>query len=343
VETDIAKAITDKLRPRLAAEGRQRVAKLSTENPAAHQLYLRGRYLQNKRAFDFNSQTKAVEFFQQAIDLDPNYALAYAGLSDSYLRLGDARAEEAALKALALDDQLTEAHAALGNVRTVKMDWRGAEKEFKRAIELSPNYAPAHYSYARYLRFRGQPERALAEFTQAVQLDPVSVDYGAGLGSALCSLGQYDRGIAQIKESSRLEPNDALPYLGLASCYAQHKMYQDAMDRLQYGMTLDHGGDAMAPLWMGYLAWVHALAGEKDRALALVNELKERNRVWDLEAMIALVYDALGDKEQVFEWLEKGFQGKSRMLVGLRAVPWSDAVRSDPRYADLIRRIGFPP
>jgi len=343
VETDIARAITDKLRPRLAAEGRRRVTKLSTENPAAHQLYLRGRYLQNKPTFDFDSQTKAVEFFQRAIDLDPNYALAYAGLSDSYLRLGDARAEEAALKALALDDQLTEAHVALGNLRTFKMDWGGAEKELKRAIELNPNYAPAHYFYAKYLRYRGHPEQALAEFTQAVQLDPVSVDYGVGLGSSLCSLGQYDRGIAQIKESSRLEPNDAFPYLGLASCYAQHKMYQDAMDRLQYGMTLDHGGDAMAPLWLGYLAWVHALSGERDRALALVNELKERNRLMDLEAMIALVYDALGDRKLVFEWLEKAIQGRSRMLVALRTVPWSDSVRSDPRYADLIRRIGFPP
>ena len=221
------------------------------------------------------------------------------------------------------------------------MDWGGAEKELKRAIELNPNYAPAHYFYAKYLRYRGHPEQALAEFTQAVQLDPVSVDYGVGLGSTLCSLGQYDRGIAQIKESSRLEPNDAFPYLGLASCYAQHKMYQDAMDRLQYGMTLDHGGDAMAPLWLGYLAWVHALSGERDRALALVNELKERNRIMELEAMIALVYDALGDKELVFEWLEKAYAERSGQMEYIKIQYPFEPFHSDPRYLDLLKRMGM--
>jgi TolB-like protein/Tfp pilus assembly protein PilF len=337
VEAEIAKSITDKLRPRLTAQGQLRVTKLSTENPLAHQLYLRGRYLQNKRLPE--SETKAVELFQQAIDLDRNYALAYAGLSDSYFRLGDARAEEVALKALALDDQLAEAHAALGNLRMSKMDWSGAEKELKRAIELNPKYARAFYYYGMFLRFTGHPDQALAEFTQAVQLDPVSIDYGAGLGGTLCSIGQYDRGIAQFKESSQLEPNDAVPHLGLMLCYARKKMYQDAIDSLQYGMTLR---PAMEPYFLGWLAWTRALSGEKDRALTLVNELKERNRVHDLEGMIALVYDGLGDKEAVFEWLEKAFRGHSQWLVALRIFPWSESVRADPRYTDLMRRIGFP-
>ena len=220
------------------------------------------------------------------------------------------------------------------------MQWSGAEKELKQAIELNPKHPRAHYFYGRYLNYTGHRDQAAAEFTQAVQLDPVSVEYGASLGGILCSLGQYDRGISQLKESSQLEPNDAYPHVGLALCYARNKMYQEAIDKLQYAMTLM---PAMEAYFLGWLGWIRALSGEKDRALTLVNELKERNRVHDLEGMIALVYDGLGDKDAVFEWLEKAYRGHSQGLVALRVTPWSESVRSDPRFADLLHRIGFPP
>jgi len=186
------------------------------------------------------------------------------------------------------------------------MDWSGAKKELKRAIELNPKYARAHYFYGMYLNYTGHPDQAVAEFTQAVQLDPVPVDYGADLGGTLCSMGQYDRGIAQLKESLQLEPNDVYANIGLAFCYSQKKMYQDAIDRLQYAMTLNQVMPAFSvsqrDRLMGWLAWTHALSGERDRALTIVSELKERalgyDRAWlyDLEGMIALVYDRLGDK-----------------------------------------------
>ncbi len=348
VEEEIAKAISEKIRPRLTAEVQHRLMRRSTDNPQAHQVYLRGRYFWNKRTKEALNQ--GIEYFQQAIELDPKYALAYTGLADSYRLLAYYRyaplkenytsAEAASSKALALDDELAEAHAALGALRLEKWDWLGAEKELKRAIALNPNYAPAHDSYGTYLNRTGHNEEAEAEFIRAQQLDPASAAYSVDVGNVLCQMGQYERGIAQLKESLRLDPNYTLArnVLG-AACYLRNSLYQEAIDEFKQALAMDPTDRR----FLGPLAGAHARLGNQDQALTILKELKERDQSQDVATSIAQVYIGLDDKDRAFEWLEKAYQRRSDLLARLKVAPMYFALRSDPRYAELVRRIGFPP
>jgi len=349
LEEDLAKSISDKLRPRLAPEVQRRVTKLNTENSEAYQLYLRGRYFWNKRTKEGLNQ--GIDCFQRALILDPKYALAYAGLADSYTLLGfysyapkketSELAEAAAQKAIALDDGLAEAHAALGNIRITNWDWQSAERELKRAIELNPNYAPAHNWLGLYWLWVGHPDQAMGEYTRAQQIDPASSVYCANVGTTLCYSGQYDRGIAQLKDCLQLEPGFPLPRIMLATiCYAPKKMYREAIDELKQGMS---SGPA-ARFYLSTLAWVYALSGDRDQARLLLKQFKEqKDSIDDAAAGIGLVYAALGEKDQAFEWLEKAYQRHSSSLFGLRFGPIGENLRADPRYTDLLRRMGLPP
>jgi serine/threonine protein kinase/tetratricopeptide (TPR) repeat protein len=348
VEEDIAKAISDKLRPRLTAEVQHRVTRQNTENAQAYQLYLRGRYFWNKRTKE--GLNKGVEYFQQAIELDPNYALAYAGLADSYSLLAHylyapwkqnlARAEAAALKALALNDELAEAHAALGNISMNNWDWLAAETHLKRAIALNPNYATAHNWYGLYLNWMGHLEQAAAEFTRAQQLDPASAVFSANMGSILCQMRQYQRGIEQLKEALQLEPNYSFIHVLLASvCYIPQQKYQESLDQLKQAVTLNPAN----PVFLASLGWAYGLAGEKDRAVTILKELKRREESEDMATAIAQVYMGLGDKDRAFEWAEKAYQRHSSELASLSIAACNDEIRSDPRFVDLFRRLGLPP
>src|SRR5215471_19253823 len=316
LEEDLAKSISEKLRPRLAPEVQRRVTKLNTENSEAYQLYLRGRYFWNKRTKEGLNQ--GIDYFQRALALDPKYALAYAGLADSYTLIGfyfyaprketSELAEAAAQKAIALDDGLAEAHAALGNIRIANWDWQGAERELRRAIELNPNYAPSHGWLGLYWLWTGYLDQAMGEFTRAQQLDPASAVYGANLGTILCATGQYDRGIAQLKDSLQLEPGFLLPRVMLATiCYLPKKRYREAIDELKQG---GNSGPA-APYYLGTLAWVNAFSGDRDQARLLLKQFKERDGTIDAAAVIGIVYATLGEKDQAFEWLEKAYQRRS--------------------------------
>ncbi len=346
VEEEIAGAISDKIRPRLTSEVQRRVTKLSTGNPDAYRAYLRGRYVWNKRSKE--SLTKAIEYFERAIDLDPTYALAWAGLADAHTLLAFyayapwkesyAKAEAAALKALSLDDQLAEAHAALGNLRLENWEFLSAEKELKQAIALNPNYAIAHNWYGLYLNWIGHLDQAMAEYARGQQLDPASSLYGSNMGGILCQLGQYDLGIAQLKESLQLDQGYGMAHFLLAGlCYLPKRMYREAIDELK------QMGGLNEPIPLTALAWAYALSGDRDRALSLLNQVIELDGKVDLANSIAQVYIALGDKERGFEWLEKAYQRHSHTLVTLKMAPLNDSIRSDPRFADLVRRIGFPP
>jgi len=348
VEAEIAKAISDKLRPRLAVEVQQRVTRRPTESPEAYQLYLRGRYFWNmrtKQALD-----TSIEYFQKAIDADPKYALAYVGLADSHSSLAyyefvptkesGSKSEAAILKALALDDQLGEAHATLGLMRVMQWDWVTAEREFRRAIALNPSYAEAHNWYGLYWLFGAHSDKAAEEFERAQQLDPASAAYHANLGVIFCNLKQYDRGTAYLKESLRLAPNYAFSHLPLAvSCYLPRNMFQEAIGELKQGLEKNPADSRFS----GALAYTYARAGNRDGTLTLLRELEERDKRVDVAMAIAYGYVGLDDKDRAFEWLEKAYQRHSPALVALKTFRGLDPLSSDPRFAALVRRIGFPP
>jgi len=350
VEEEIAKAISDKLQVRFSSMVRRSVAKRSTDNPVAYQLYLRGRYFWNMRTKEYLS--KSIEYFQQAIDLDHNYALAYAGLADSYQFLigystapreeNFAKAEAAALRALAIDDELAEAHATLGNVAALKWDWLTAKKEFKRAIDLKPNYALAHNWYGLYLKHIAHSGEAVAEFTRAQELDPASAISAANLGNVFCQRGEYDQGIARLRDAEELNPKSAYVHFSLgASCYLPRNMYQEAIDEFEKELAIN--STATEAVSSSMLAYTYARLGNKDRALSVLKQLKERDQNEDLAVPISLGYIGLNEEESAFEWLEKAYQRRSPGLLTLKVDHAFDSLRSDPRFADLVRRIGFPP
>jgi adenylate cyclase len=346
IQEEITKAIADKLRPRLAPEVHNRVTRRYTDNSDAYQLYLRGRFFFYKYTKD--GFTKSREYFQKAIELDPNYALAYSGLADSYALAPEytnfpaneayPQALRAAHKALALDDQLAEAHVSFGLVSLGTWDWTTAEKEYKRAIELSPNFARAHHNYGVYLRAMGRREEALAERQLAQQLDPASAITMSVISVHLCELGQYERGIAAGKEALKLDPNFATGRSNLAGCYLRQKMYPEAIALLKEGQSLN------SARILGALAYTYAVSGNRDDALRIVQELKSAAETDD-DALIriAQVYIGLDDKERAFEWLERAYQRRVQWLRFLKADFIYDPLRSDPRFKDLQRRIGLPP
>ena len=360
IQEEITKAIADRLRRRLTVEERERVIKSSTGNPAAYQLYLRGPYfagLGYTPVYIWNKSPKeqfekAIDYFQQAINADPNYALAYVAVADSYANLAAYalaplkesydRAEIAATKALALDDELAEAHAALGYVKLYKWDWLNAEKELRRALALNGNYALAHNRYGLYFMTTGHFEEALAEFKRAEQLDPANAAWVGNIGSILCLTGRYDPGVAAHRDAIQLAPTYAFGRFQLAqSCYLPRKMYQEVVSEMQEALALDK----TSPRFLALLAHAYAAWGKKDDALKILKELIKRGETGepDVPMEIAHVFGGLGDKDRAFEWLEKAYQGGSGRLIYLKAWPIWEPLRSDARYADLVRRMGFPP
>jgi len=342
VQEEITQAISQKLRPRLTADEQRPLKKHYTDNPEAYQLYLRGRYFWNKR--NEEGFTRAIDYFQKAIELEPSFALAYAGLADSYVLQpnhgftndGYAKGETAARKALALDDELGEAHATLAFIAWGRWDWVNAEKGFKRAIALNPNYATAHHWYGQYLRSIAHREEALAELKRAQQLDPLSWAITTALGAALYDMGLYDRAIAAFKEALEMSPAKAPLNTQLADCYVKKNMYREAISRSQEALALSEN----KAFFRINHARIYALTGNKDDALTILNELKTREAE-DLEGQIAQVYVALNDKESAFKWLEIAYQRRSKELLWLKLSAY-EPLRADPRYADLVRRIGFP-
>jgi tetratricopeptide (TPR) repeat protein len=250
------------------------------------------------------------------------------------------KSEVAVLKALALDDQLAEAHATLGFMRMMHWDWVAAEQEFKRAIALNPSYAVAHNWYGLYWLFGGHQDKAAEEFGRAQQVDPASPAYNANLGAIFCNREQYERGIAYLTESFRLAPDYAFSHLPLAiNCYLPRKMYQEAID--QFKQALDK--NPTDSKFSGALAYTYSRAGNRNGALTILRELEERDKREDVAVAIAYAYVGLDDKDRAFEWLEKAYQRRSPALLSLKVYGGLDPLHSDPRFDDLVRRIGFPP
>jgi TolB-like protein/Tfp pilus assembly protein PilF len=345
VQDEIARNISEKLRFKLTGDEQQRLAKRYTENTEAYQLYLKGRYFSDKLTREGINQ--ALEHYKQAIGLDPNYALAYAGLADAYYGLSNIympprevmpSAGAAAKKALELDDNLAEAHASLGTVRMYfDWNWLEAEKEFQRAIALNPNFALVHLRYGLYLNAAGRFDEALRKLKQAQQLDPLSLEINAFLGLHFLTARQYDQAIEQSRKAIAMDQNYWVAHDFLASAYELKGELSAAIAEWEKARELDDNPTVLAKLGHGY-----AVAGKKGEALKILSELKKMSaQRYVSPYFVAMTYAALGENDQAFTWLEKTYDDRNEMLIWLKVDPIFDSLHSDPRFADLVRRVGL--
>jgi serine/threonine protein kinase/Tfp pilus assembly protein PilF len=349
IQEEVANEISGKLRLSLTGEEKKRLNKRQTQNAAAYQDYLKGRYYWNKRTA--KAVKKGIEYFQQAIEKDPSYPLAYAGLADSYNILGFygfaaprnafPKAKAAALKALEIDPALSEAHASLAYANFYyDWDWLGAGREFKRSIELNPSYATAHTFYANYLMAVGRHQEALAELEKAQELDPLSLITNAGIAWAFYFARQYDQATEQCRKTLEMDPNFVVAHAWLGQTYLQKGVFHEAFKEFQTAIELSEG----SPFYVAMLGHAYAVAGDIPEAQKLVDQLKTQSvEAYVSSYSIAEVYAGLGDRDKAFEWLQKAYEERSRALVFLRVEPSLDPLRPDPRFQDLLRRVGLPP
>jgi eukaryotic-like serine/threonine-protein kinase len=351
MQRDIAGQIVNNLRLKISGEEHNRMMKHYTENPEAYQLYLKGRFYWNKRTAE--SLKKGIEYFQQAIDKDPNYALAYTGLADGYSSLGltlDAgslspseaipKASAAAVRALQMDDTLAEAHTSLAFIRLhYDWDWSDAEREFKRAIELNPNYDNAHHWYSHYLMALGRTEESLSESKRFLELDQIGLITNAHLGWHYLYAHKYDLAIEQLQKALEMDPNYGLTHWYLGEAYEQKAMYPEATAELRKAQGLLKENVAVE----AEMGLVYALSGKRDEAQKVIDELKQISKGRYVSSYhLALIYIGLGEKDRAFESLENAYRERSDSLVYLKVDPRLDTLHSDPRFADLIRRVGLP-
>jgi TolB-like protein/DNA-binding winged helix-turn-helix (wHTH) protein/Flp pilus assembly protein TadD len=348
LQRDVARAIADEIKITLTLDEEARLASTRPVNPEAYEAYLKGRYFQKPTE---ESLKKSIEYFQQAISIDPNYAPAYAKLAFSHIMLAafnfapDSEhypiARKAALKALEIDDTVAEAHTLLGHVKyRFDWDWTGAEREFRRAIELDPNSVVAHDRYAYYLDFMGRMEEALAEIKRARALDPVLLTIGPGVGWFLYHAHQYDQAIAAFQRSLELDPDVPMVHMGIGLAYIQKRMYEEAIAELQEAVALGTVGGPST--YTAMLAYAYAVSGRKAEARKILNELKQQMKQRHVSPFnIAEIHTGLGEKDRAFEWLEKAYEERDEDLIFIRD-PILDSLRPDPRFQSLLRRMNFP-
>ncbi len=346
VQSSIADEISKQLKIKLTGEQQQRVSAQHTDNTEAYQQYIKGRFYWNKRTAD--GFQKAVEYFQAAVEKDPEYALAYSGLADVYSLFSDygiepgtqagPKAKAAALKALQIDDQLAEAHCSLGNILSlIEWNFRQAEPEFKRAIELNPNYATAYQWYSNALDSRGEFESSMTMIRHAQELDPLSLIITENVGWQLYSGGKYDEAIRQFQKTLELDPSFVPAVRDMGLSYLQLKMYPKAEKQFQKVIQLTDRPDGKAGLAMMY-----ALSGKRDQAHMLLDEvLKISNETYVAPCVIAQIYSVLNERDQAFLWLEKAREVRDTNIVNLKMDPLYKNLRSDPRFEELKNRIGF--
>lgn len=348
VQKDIAREITGKLRLRLSGEEQKRLTKRYTENAEAYQLYLKGRYFWNKRTEDgFN---RGIAQFKQAVEKDSHYALAYSGLADCYLGMtlynfaapyeAMPKAKEAALNALAIDNTLAEAHASLAHVlMNYDWNWSEAENHFKTSLELDPDYATGRQWYAiHYLTAKGRWEDALREMKLALELEPTSLVMNSFMGATLYFAGRYDEAIEQCRKTIEMDPTFAVAHWHLGLAYEQKGRFDEAIAEFNSAITQSRG----SPLMKAALGHAYAKSNRKGEATLILDELKDLSRHRYIASYeVAAIYVALGDIEQAFRLLEQASRERSFHLVYLNVWPQFSVVRSDPRFQDLVQRIGL--
>lgn len=351
LQSDVARAIADEIQLRLTPRQNASLASVGPIDPEAYEAYLMGRYYWNKRTVE--DLWKAIRHFQHATELAPKYGPAYAGLADAYAFLPAvsaavaapagvvsspikhvyALALEAALRALEIDDTLSEAHTSLGSVKAYyEWNWADAEREFKRAIELNPRSSEAHRQYGWYLSIVGRHDEAIAEAEFAHELDPLSLNANNDLGMAYCFAGHHDKAIVQLRNTIELEPKFFRPHLFLAASYGAKRMHEEALAEFQ------EAGAIPELIALG-LAW----AGRTAEARKVITAAT-RNRAREINGVFtALSYHVLGERDIAFQWFEKAYNDRQWHITWLKTGPPLDPLRSDPRYSDLLRRMNFPP
>src|SRR5262249_11968420 len=337
----------ERLRPRLSGAERKRIGRPATVSTEAYQCYLKGRYHWNKRTEE--GLKKSIKLFEQAIDIDPAYALAYTGVADAYLNLGGwghlsfheayPRARAAATRALAIDDWLAEAHVSLAMVKKeYDWDWPGAGREYERALQLNPHYAVGHQWHGEYLAALGQHDQAIAAMRRAIEIDPLSLIIHATLGRhGYYFARQYDRAIQQLPKTLEIDGNFWVAHHFLSAVYARIGRLPEALAAAESARRLNDNLEIVA-----MLGYTHGLAGRRPEALQALDELRQRARTQYVSPIpAALITLSLGEHDEAFAWLEKAYEDRAQWLSELKVDPSFDALRPDPRFTDLLRRVGL--
>ena len=344
IQSDVAGKIARALKAKLSPEEIEGIEKKPTENLEAYSLYLKGRWLWNRRTEE--DLNKAIEYFEQAIEEDPNYSLAYVGLADSYIVLPDyspfpakkayPKAEEAALKALEIDNTLGEAYTSLAAVKEgFGWDWLGAESDYKRAIELNPGYSTAHHWYAYHLTELGRHDEAIAEIKIAQELDPLSLIISTNLGTFFLYARQYDKAIEAFQRTIDMDPNFSSVHVNLGMAYLQKSMYEEALAEFQ--KEVSQSGIGITAIGITY-----AKMGRRDEAKQLLDDLVNRSKQEYVSPVgMARLYFALGENDQGFKWLDKAYEDLDSGLWNIKVNQLYDSVRSDPRFKAILKKMGL--
>jgi len=344
LQSEVAQAIAHEIQIKMSAQEQARLARGRQVNPEAHEAYLKGRYYLEKWSPD--GAKKAEEYFQEAVAKDPNYGPAYAGLAETYSwgvpglspEEGAARTRDAALKALAVDDTLGEAHASLAIVYQNDWDLPAADREFKKAIELNPNYGAAHHWYSHLLLAMGRFDESLTESQRFVELDPLSPAPHLHLGYHYLIARQYDDCIREELKTLQMDPNYIIAHSQLGQAYLGKGMYREAIQELEKARELSSDD----PAYLAYLGHALGVAGRTNEARQVLEQLRKRPGVVDsYPGYLAVVYAGLGDKEQALTWLEKAYEKRASWLVILQAEPVFSSLRSEPRFQALLRGMGL--
>ncbi len=345
IQSEIAQRIADTLKVKLLAKEKDTIENRQTGNQEAYTLYLHGRYHWNKRTEE--GLKKAVEYFKKAIEIDPSYAMAYSGIADSYFVQAEwyprvetlRRAKEYAIRAVELNDKLPEAHTSLAAILFQwDWDWTGSEREFKTSIELNPNYPTARHWYAFLLEALGRFDEAISEIRRAEELDPLSLVIGAGAARVLMSSGKYDEALKQAKRLMEVEPNFYIAHLALGSTYASMKMYDQAIEEIRAALSLEPGSAFLK----AFLGSYYGKAGRIDETKRILGELLELSKTSYVSSLqLAELYAVLGKEGQMFECLGRALEEHVVNLGYLRINPNFAQYRDDPRFANLMKRMGL--
>ncbi len=347
LQREVAKAVAKEIKVQLTPKEERHLSATLQIKPEAYQAYLKGLFYWNKRTGD--DLRKAITYFEKAIEEEPDYALAHVGLADCYNLISlysnvppkesFPRAKEAALKAIALDETLGEAHNSLAYAVS-RYDWdlAEAEREFKRAIELNPNYATAHFWYSEILNSQTRFDEAFEEMKLALELDPVSLIINSSFGLLYINTKQHEKAVQQCLKTLEMEPNFAHAHSMLSMAYANLNNFPEAIAEGRKAVELS-GGSSFS---MSNLGWIYAQAGEEDEAIRVIEELKDlSDKHYVSPFLIASVYVGLEENDRAFEYLEKAYEERYELLIGLKVYPSFDPIREDPRFSELLKKIGL--
>lgn len=348
LQGEMAKTIAQQVRIRLTPQQQSQLSTSAAVNPQAYEAYLRGRYLWNQRTEA--GLWKSVEVFQNAINLDPNSALPYAGLADAYLVLDgwtveaappteiNPKAKAAIDKAVQLDATLAEAQTVLAGLKHGEWDWKGAEVEYRRAIQLNPNYAHAHHWYSQLLCELGRFDEGVAEADRAHALDPLNLMYGIDVGMRLYWARRYREAISPIQRTLELDSNFRVGHRFLGQVYEQNGMFGEAITEFRRAAELSNSN----PIDLGALGHAYAVSGERKQALQMLEELRQLSATRYVSSyQLALIYAGLGERERALQWLDKAFEEHSGWMLHLKVDPRLDPLRGEARFQALMRGVGL--